>query len=99
MYVYACIHASCLKRPKGGIPFPLELELTNGCDLPFGCWESNPGHLEEQPVSLTTEPSSLLFSLLQLIVIFKVTTCYFFVLLLLLCPLTSGKYVLFIPPP
>lgn len=28
--------------------------VTNGCDLPCGCWDSNPGSLEKQPVLLTT---------------------------------------------
>ena len=31
--------------------------VTDGCELPCGCWESNPGPLEEQPVLLTTEPA------------------------------------------
>jgi hypothetical protein len=31
--------------------------ITNGCELPCGCWELNSGPLEEQPVLLTTEPS------------------------------------------
>jgi hypothetical protein len=29
----------------------------DSCELPCGCWELNPGTLEEQPVLLTTEPS------------------------------------------
>jgi hypothetical protein len=36
--------------------------VTDGCKLPCGCWELNPGPLEEQPVLVTTEPSlQLLF--------------------------------------
>ena len=31
--------------------------VAEGCDLPYGWWESNPGLLEEQAVLLTTEPS------------------------------------------
>jgi hypothetical protein len=27
--------------------------VTVGCELPCGCWDSNPGPLEEQPVLLT----------------------------------------------
>ena len=27
------------------------------CELPYGCWELNPGPLEEQSVLLITEPS------------------------------------------
>jgi hypothetical protein len=30
---------------------------TDGCELPCGCWELNPGPLEEQPVLLSSEPS------------------------------------------
>ena len=33
----------------------LELELqTYGYELPYGCWELNPGPLEEQPMLSTT---------------------------------------------
>ena len=31
--------------------------VTDSCELPYGCWELNPGPLEEQPVLLTNEPS------------------------------------------
>jgi hypothetical protein len=31
--------------------------VTDGCELPCGCWELNPGLLEEQPVLLAAEPS------------------------------------------
>jgi hypothetical protein len=31
--------------------------ITDGCELPYGCWELNSGSLEEQPVLLTAEPS------------------------------------------
>ena len=30
---------------------------SDSCELPYGCWELNPGPLEEQSVLLTTEPS------------------------------------------
>ena len=30
--------------------------VTDRCELPCGCWELNPGLLEEQSVLLTTEP-------------------------------------------
>jgi hypothetical protein len=30
---------------------------TESCELPFGCWELNPGPLEEPPVLLTAESS------------------------------------------
>ena len=32
-------------------------EVTDGCEPPGGCWESNLGPLEEQSVLLTPEPS------------------------------------------
>jgi hypothetical protein len=31
--------------------------ITDGCELPCGCWELNSGPLEEQSVLFTTEPS------------------------------------------
>ena len=31
--------------------------ITDGCDLPGGCWELNSGPLEEQSGLLTPEPS------------------------------------------
>ena len=31
--------------------------ITDGCEPPCGCWESNSGPLEEQPVLLTSVPS------------------------------------------
>ena len=38
--------------------------ITGSCELPHGCWKLNWGPLEEQPVTLTTEPSlQLWFSL------------------------------------
>ena len=34
----------------------LDLGVTDSCKLPSGCWELNPGPLEEQPVLSTAEP-------------------------------------------
>lgn len=34
--------------------------VADSCGLPCGCWEMNPGLVEEQPVHLTTKPSDLL---------------------------------------
>jgi hypothetical protein len=31
--------------------------ITDGCELPCGCWELNSVPLEEQSVLLTTDPS------------------------------------------
>ena len=36
-----------------------ETEITDGCELPCGCWELTPSTLEEQQVLLTSEPSLL----------------------------------------
>ena len=35
----------------------LKTGITDRCELPCGCWELNLGHLEEQPMILTTEAS------------------------------------------
>lgn len=32
-----------------------ETRVTGVCKLPYGCWESNPGSLEEQPVFSSAE--------------------------------------------
>ena len=45
---FACIHVYMIMSVLG---------LTGSCELPCGCWESNPGPQEEQPVLLTTELS------------------------------------------
>jgi hypothetical protein len=44
---------SCLQTHQKRASDP----ITDGCEPPCGCWELNSGPLEEQPVSLTTEPS------------------------------------------
>ena len=41
---------------RGGARAP-GARATEGCELPFGCWEQNPGPLQEQKVDLRTEPS------------------------------------------
>ena len=47
-----CLH-TCLcegvRSPGTGV--------TDRCEVPCGCWELNPGSLQEQPVLLTAEPS------------------------------------------
>ena len=50
-----------MKVPDGArrgrqIPLELELQVAVHCHM---CWESNSGPRQEQPVLLTTEPSSL----------------------------------------
>ena len=53
-YLHTCVQY--LQRPEEGIR-SLGTGVTGGCELPCGCWELNPGPLEEQPVLVTTEPS------------------------------------------
>lgn len=36
--------------------------VNNGCEQPFGCWESNVGPLEEQPVFITAETPHFRFN-------------------------------------
>lgn len=48
--VYLCTMCS-LHRPREGMDCP----RADGCELPFGCWGSNPSPLEEHAVFLTTE--------------------------------------------
>lgn len=47
----------CLCRPEEGIG-PLGTGILDSRDLPWGCWESNPGPLEEQTILLIIESSS-----------------------------------------
>lgn len=42
----------CQKR----VSDPLNNRVTDGCESPYGCWESKPGLLEVQPVLLNAEP-------------------------------------------
>lgn len=44
------------QRPESGTGYAGN-SMKNGCELPLGCWKSNPGLQEEQQVLLTTEPS------------------------------------------
>lgn len=54
MCVSVCIryvHHMCAwytRRPEDGIACP-GIGVTDGCKPPCGFWESNPGHLQEQP--------------------------------------------------
>jgi hypothetical protein len=50
-------------KPEDGIRFPV-IGVTGSCKLPCGCWELNPGPLQEQPVLLTIPPGPLGFSVL-----------------------------------
>ena len=37
---------------------PLELKFSDGCEPTRGCWESNPGPLQEQQVLLAAKPTA-----------------------------------------
>ena len=52
MSAYVCVPSV----PEKDIRSP-ETGVTESCELPCGCWESNPGPLKEQAVFLTAEPS------------------------------------------
>lgn len=55
VYVYH-VHAWCPWRSEGGIRSGTG--VGDGCKPPHGCWDSNLGLLEDQPVCLTTELST-----------------------------------------
>jgi hypothetical protein len=48
MSVY-CVCSWCLRRPEEGVRSP-GTRVTDGCEPPYPCKESNLGTLEEQPV-------------------------------------------------
>ena len=50
--MFECSAAYTSTCPKRASDFPID-----GYEPPCGCWELNPGPLEEQPVLLTAEPS------------------------------------------
>lgn len=55
-----CLCVICAAGAPGGqrrVSEPLELELQVVCEPPCGCWEFNPGPLEEQPLDLNSELS------------------------------------------
>lgn len=56
MYREHILPAEARKEHKRALN-PLELKLHIANESAFGCWELNPGSVEEQPVLLTTKPS------------------------------------------
>jgi hypothetical protein len=50
---FMLVHCSCLQTYQKRASDP----ITDGCELPCGCWDLNSGPLEEQSVLLTAEPS------------------------------------------
>lgn len=63
MYVHLVHTVSAEVRSECQIP---GTGLTDGWELPCGCWESKLGLPQEQQVLLTVEPSSLQLSVLSL---------------------------------
>ena len=59
--LYVCLCTTCMSEAKEASKFirSLGTRITDGCELPYGCWELNLGPLEEQPVLLTTVTLSL----------------------------------------
>jgi hypothetical protein len=59
--MYVCAPHTCLvfTEARSELLGPLGQGLEEVCELPCGCWELNPGPLEEQPVFLTDDPSLL----------------------------------------
>jgi hypothetical protein len=52
------VHYWCLWRSEDGIGSS-ETGVGGGCKPPCGCWEPNPGPLQEQQVFLTADPQPL----------------------------------------
>lgn len=63
--LHVCLHTMCV-----GL---LGTTVAGSCELPYGCWELNPGHLEKQPVLVTAEPSLQPHPLPGLLSFLKVT--------------------------
>lgn len=59
------MHAWCPQRSEEVIRFPGK-GVKDGCTPPCGCWESNMGPQEEQPVFLSTESLLLPFSFMRI---------------------------------
>ena len=54
MYVHHMCARACRDQKRALGILELELQVVVSCLV--GCWESNPGPLEEQPVLLITKP-------------------------------------------
>jgi hypothetical protein len=55
--IYLCMWVHSLSLSSNTAEESIGDSITDGCELPFGCWELNSGPLKEQPVLLTTESS------------------------------------------
>ena len=59
--LHVCQHTMCVqspKKPEEGAGTP-GTGVMDGCKLPHGCWESDPGLLDHLPVHFTAEPPLL----------------------------------------
>lgn len=63
------MHAWYLQISEGGLRSP-GTGVTEGCDLPWGCWEATPGLLQEQAL-LISQPSFQPLIFLLYLLIFK----------------------------
>lgn len=59
-YMYVCVPlcAWCPQKSEEGIRFLPGIEITDGCKVLCGCWESHLSPLQKQLVLLIVEPSS-----------------------------------------
>lgn len=65
------MHVQNLQESEEGIRSPRP-GATYGCELPYGCWEQNPGPLDEQPVLSNAEHlSSSILGILLLVLVFS----------------------------
>jgi len=58
LHAHVCTMYLCVPSAHGGQKralHPPGNAVIDSCELPFGCWELNPGLLEEQPVLLTAD--------------------------------------------
>lgn len=54
----ACMYVYCVSGTSGGQRRALDgTGVTEGCEPPRECWESNPGLLQEQQMLLMAEPT------------------------------------------
>ena len=53
--IYVCVSHVCLvsEESKQGFGYP-RTRVMKGCGTPHGCWELNPGPLQELPALLST---------------------------------------------
>lgn len=56
-YVYVPYHAWCPQRSEEGVGAPGT--ITDDCELPYQCWDSNLAPLEKLPVILTSRVTFL----------------------------------------